>query len=445
MSIILHLDMNSYFASLEQQANPHLRGRAVGVCEHLGGIIIAPSVEAKRMGIVMGTPVWEARKICPQIVLLPVDPPKCRAVTERFNRILQDYGDEVERYSIDESFIDITETCGGNWDDALLLGLAIKQRLRREVGEWVSASIGIGPNKLLAKIAAELDGGVILEGLQNDKKFLDRICMVRPQDIETLYDRLCLTDIPGIGKRMERALNKLGIYTLRQLRDYPLGNLLNQFGIGGWVLKQLALFDVIARSDGDETRPNDSVGRAIPLETRLPRPEHRPRNDNGGNDRPKSVGHAYTLPRVITDSREIKGLMMKLSEKVGRRMRRAGARGQVVSYFHSDKFYHSFHKQRRLREPISDGREIYRAALRNFYSSPDHALAVKIMGITVSDLFFFAMPEPLLWEFKKPGMAVAAMDQVNTKYGDWTVYPARLLGLPQEWGKDTVGFGRTKN
>ena len=75
-NIILHLDMNSYFASVEQQANPHLRGRPVGVCEHLGGIIIAPSVEAKRIGIKLGTTVWDARKIYTGIVLLPVDPAK---------------------------------------------------------------------------------------------------------------------------------------------------------------------------------------------------------------------------------------------------------------------------------------------------------------------------------------------------------------------------------
>ena len=153
--------MNSYFASVEQQANPHLRGRPVGVCEHLGGLIIAPSVEAKRLGIKLGTPVWEALRTCPHIALLPTDPPKYRSVTEAFNRILADYTDCVERYSIDESFVDISECCAGDWNDALLIGLQIKQRLRREVGEWVSCSIGIGPNKLVAKIAADLDGGVI--------------------------------------------------------------------------------------------------------------------------------------------------------------------------------------------------------------------------------------------------------------------------------------------
>src|SRR3990167_8421907 len=108
MKVIFHIDMNSYFATVEQQANPHLRGKPIGVCEHLGGIIIAPSIEAKKLGIRTAMPVWEARKIYPGIILLPVDPPKVRSVTERFLKIFSEYTDVVERYSIDEAFLDIT-------------------------------------------------------------------------------------------------------------------------------------------------------------------------------------------------------------------------------------------------------------------------------------------------------------------------------------------------
>src|SRR3989344_1712104 len=118
MRIILHIDMNSYFASVEQQANPHLRGRPIGVCEHLGGIIIAPSAEAKRLGIKLGTPVWTARKIFPQIVLLHTDPDKYRTVTGKFMKVFRDYSNDVEQYSIDEAFIHATEYCGGSFDDA---------------------------------------------------------------------------------------------------------------------------------------------------------------------------------------------------------------------------------------------------------------------------------------------------------------------------------------
>ena len=270
-SIILHLDMNSYFASVEQQANPHLRGKPVGVCEHLGGIIIAPSVEAKRLGIKLGTTVWDAKKIYPKIVLLPVDPDKYRHVTAAFLRILMDYTDEVERASIDEAFADLTGVAR-DYDDALFLGLEIKQRLRQEVGEWVSCSIGIGPNKLIAKIAADLGEGDI-----------NRIFVVRPDEIGLLYDRLKLTDIPGIAHRTERSLNKLGIFTLRELARYPLGNLLSQFGLWGYTLHCMANF-------------KDAGFFAIPADEPI-----------------KSVGHSYTLPKAINDLREIKKLILNLS------------------------------------------------------------------------------------------------------------------------------------
>lgn len=431
--------MNSYFASVEQQANPHLRGLPVGVCEHLGGIIIAPSVEAKRLGIKLGTPVWEARKIYHSIVLLPVDPDKIRSVTARFLRILADYSDEVKKSSIDEAFVDLSGVCR-DYDEALLIALEIKQRLRFEVGEWVSCSIGIGPNKLVAKIAADLGGGDI-----------DRICAVTPEDVPGLYERLNLTDVPGIGRRLERSLHKLGIFTLKELASYPLANLLNQFGIMGYELHRLANFDL--------SRPLATL----------------PSSGESNDEDIKSIGHSYTLPRPIKEIGEIKKLMLKLAEKIGRRMRRKNARGNVIHYFHSDKRYEWFSRQHKISEFINDGGEIYRAAWRVFassiISSPGEGRvrerllagqtgqvddlssflsprlergAIKILGLSVSGLLFQNPPEPLLPQYKKPTQVVAVIDKINDKYGEFTIRRGRLLGIPEEWGKDTVGFGRMK-
>src|SRR5690349_12786458 len=109
--VIIHLDMNSYFASVEQQDNPDWRGKPVGVCEHLGGIIIAASREAKRWGIGTGTPVWEAKKLYPKIILTPTHAERYRFYTRRFLKVVEDYTDMVEKYSIDECFLDITKFC----------------------------------------------------------------------------------------------------------------------------------------------------------------------------------------------------------------------------------------------------------------------------------------------------------------------------------------------
>ncbi|MDP3741377.1 MAG: hypothetical protein Q8R08_03580 [bacterium] len=421
--IILHIDMNSYFASCEQQANVHLRGRPVGVCEHLGGIIIAPSVEAKRLGIKLGTTVWDARKIYPAIVLLPVDPDKYRHVTAAFLKILYEYSNCVEKYSIDEAFVDLSKICK-NYDDALLVGLEIKQRIRKEIGEWVSCSIGIGPNKLISKIAADLGTGD-----------LDRIFVVKPNEIDRLYQRLKLTDIPGIGPRLERAFNKLGIFSLQQLRDYPVANLINQFGINGYFLHQLSRF------------------HNAPFT-----PSYLKRGEGELSEQIKSFGHSYTLPKPINKFPDIKKLMYKLCEKIGRRMRRQGARGNVIHYFHSTPSFNpppqegevgwgsGFSKQHKIQEFIDDGREIYKAAFNIFEGSRpgSNSIQIKIMGISVSGLMFDNPPEPLFEQYKKPAWLVEAMDQVNNKYGEFTICRGRLLGIPSEWGKDTVGFGRMK-
>src|SRR6185369_5767918 len=110
--VILHIDLNSYFASVEQQDNLAWRGKPVGVCEHLGGIIIAASIEAKRWGIKTGTPVWEARKLYPKIILSKTHPDRYRLYSNRLMKILADYTDHVEQYSIDEAFLDVSRSCG---------------------------------------------------------------------------------------------------------------------------------------------------------------------------------------------------------------------------------------------------------------------------------------------------------------------------------------------
>src|ERR1700730_4375044 len=109
--IVMHLDMNSYFATVEQQDNLAWRGKPLGVCEHLGGIIIAASVEAKRWGIKTGTPVWEARKLYPKIILTQTHPDRYRFFIKRVINIVNDYTGKVEQYSIDELFADLTKAC----------------------------------------------------------------------------------------------------------------------------------------------------------------------------------------------------------------------------------------------------------------------------------------------------------------------------------------------
>src|SRR3989344_1454494 len=452
--IIFHIDMNSYFATCEQQANPHLRGLPIGVCEHLGGIIIAPSIEAKRLGIKTGTPVWEARKIDPLIGLLPVDPPKYREITRRFLRIFSDYTSLVERYSIDEAFLDVTNLIGAGeypWSTALLYALEIKQRIRLEIGEWLSCSIGAAPNKLLAKIASDMEKP-------------DGLTLIKPEDIPGLYERLNLTDIPGIAYRMERRLHDLGIFSLSDLRDYPEEELRQQFGIVGHYLHELGALrnPSVFELDDDqiriiETEPHPLKFEAKSAEAYPPSPRATAddplRTDvrldirTYSRRRIKSMGHAYTMPAATDDPETIRRLIFKLSEKVGKRLRARSFAGSVVSCYvryatRGNGESSGEGRGHRIHDLISDGRDIFRAAWK-IYQSFHNGHPVRMAGVTVSGLAANVADEPPFERYRRAKRVIMAMDRVNDKYGDFFLRRAFLLQA-RALASDTVGFGRMK-
>jgi DNA polymerase-4 len=281
----MHIDMNSYFASCEQQDNLAWRGQPLGVCEHLGGMIIAPSVEAKRWGVKTGTPVWEAKVLCPQIILTRASPDRYRFYTAKFYALLEEYTGVLEKYSIDEAFLDLTKACNirtqhlvDPFQEASRIAQEIKQRIRLEVGDWLRCSVGIGWNKLVAKIASDLQKP-------------DGLVVVRPEEKHLLYQKLKLTDIPGIASRQARRLLKYGIRTLIDLKNCPESHLVSWFGIPGrhlWFMGQLEGFY------GEEF----------------------------GWQPLKSIGHMYTIAREQRQSPVVaQNVLARLAEFVARRLR----------------------------------------------------------------------------------------------------------------------------
>src|SRR3989344_2705207 len=145
---ILHVDLNSFFATAEQQANPALRAKPIGIIKAEGRTcVIAASVEAKKYGVKTGISIFEARKLCSQIILVPADFAKYADITYRFINICSTYSPLCEVFSLDECFIDVTET-EKFWLGTINIALEIKKRLRLEVGDWMTCSIGISHNRL---------------------------------------------------------------------------------------------------------------------------------------------------------------------------------------------------------------------------------------------------------------------------------------------------------
>lgn len=203
---VLFIDMNSFFASCEQQTNYWLRGRPVAVCVYTGkyGCVIAPSIEAKKKGIKLGLRLNEAMKLCPDLVPLETNPDKYRTFHARIMNILKRYSDDVIPRSIDEAVVDLT-SYKNIYPDVVEVAKKIKKDINDEVGDWLKCSIGIAPNAFLAKLASDIQKP-------------DGLTVIDPENIDAVLKKLELTDFPGISKGMKNRLNKAGIYTPLELR-----------------------------------------------------------------------------------------------------------------------------------------------------------------------------------------------------------------------------------
>ena len=410
---ILHIDMNSYFATCEQQSNPHLRGKPIAVggdprlfysgqISRVGTIIVAASKEAKARGVKSVMPSWEALKICPDLIFVSGDHAKYKWVTDKFLKIFESYSPVLEIFSIDEAFLELANTrecptatnSANSFDEAVRVAKEIKKRLKSEIGEWMTCSIGIAENKLLAKLASDMQkpDGLVIINKKNKYEILNKIE---------------LTDFCGIGKRIEKRLNKMGISSVKQLRKCPYNKLIKEFKSYGHKLYLMAR--------GED---NSRVVPYFEMEDE------------------KSMGHNYTLPKDLWDKEDIKAIILQLSEKVGRRLRRGGFVGGCVTLvlrysfenkneeFSRAQFRH-FHKQKRVKYFFNDGYEIYKIACNILEQWKDRQ-KIRMIGISVSKL---CRSEQLtcLDEIKKQKRILKACDKINDRYGESTVFRGGVM------------------
>lgn len=209
--LIMHIDLNSAYAMIEQQANPLYRHKPVAIAAYdtPRGMIIAASYEAKRKGIALGVNVREARLIDPKVIVLVPDPEKYFDAHRRFRKVLQSYTNEVTPKSVDEFVIDFRGSIAVQKGKTLQdIGRQIKQDIKTELGEYVTVNVGIGPNRFLAKMAAGL----------NKPDGLDTIT---GHNLREVYAGLELIDLTGINVRYQARLRAAGIHTPLQFLDAP--------------------------------------------------------------------------------------------------------------------------------------------------------------------------------------------------------------------------------
>lgn len=426
----MHIDLNSCFARIEQQANPHLRNKPVAVAAYTtsSGCIIAPSVEAKRLGIKVGMRVKEGRLLCKDLIVLSPDPWKYRNVHIKLRKLLSDYTPDLMPKSIDEFVLDFrnfgklseSESQKGRKirksdisaslkfrcsDPQSFLSfpiheiaMEIKRRIREKIGDWLTVSIGIAPNRFLAKLASNLHKPDGLEEICNDN-FL------------SCFLKLKLTDLPYIKIRNAIRLNSVGINTVVDLYNAPLSKLKAAFhSIGSyyWYL----------RLHGYEI---DDVAFAR-----------------------RSYGNSYALPKPFSDLSDLSPIISKLTEKMSFRLRRAGymAGGVHLAVGYRNGFF--WHKGVGFGRCLFESGDIYKKVLQVFNFSP-YKLPVRDIFVSVYDLRKISSLQLNFFEdvLKKRRLS-KAVDGVNERWGDFVISPARILLGNKEMVPDRIAFGGVK-
>jgi DNA polymerase-4 len=389
---VMHLDLNSCFATVEQQANPYLRGKPIAVAAYVSpkGCILAPSIEAKRYGIKTGMRVAEGKLLYPGLIVLPCDPAKYRNIHLKFRKLLCHYTRDVTPKSIDEFVLEFKRAA-----HLPMVAREIKQRIKAEIGDWLSVSIGIAPNRYLAKVASGLHKPDGLD-LIDKNNFLD------------VYVGLGLTELPYIKTRNAVRLNSMGIFSVVDFYTSSLWKLKAAFA-------SINSYYWYLRLRGWEI---DAVEFAR-----------------------RSYGNSYALPKPFVSLTELSPILSKLCEKMGFRLRRAGyyARGIHLAVGYRDGSF--WHKGVSYPESFFDSREIYKGALRILalspYKKPVRDLAVSCFNLKKGDRLQLSLFEDVL----KRESLVKAVDKVNERWGSYILAPARMLTAPDAV-PDRIAFGQ---
>ncbi len=396
--ILLHFDMNSYFAAVEQQANPFLRGKPVGVCSTMSkrGCIIASSQEAKKVGIVTGTRVNEALELYPKVNLVEVDPPKYRSTTKQIFSICSDYTEDIEAYSIDEAFLNMTGTAS-TLDEAAEIGETIRRRIFTEVGEWLGCSMGVAWTRWLAKFASDTapKGKTVILTKDSLPKYLEG------RDLEEAW---------GIAGATAGRLNELGIYTLDQLAAYPVQNLMSVMKKMGYYL--WANVNGIELSGQGEKRP------------------------------PQRIGHSHVLKKRDFDKRFHMAVLMRLCERTGRRLRTNGYEAHGFYYYVQFDERPSFGGSKKVYFPIVTTNQIFKLV----WDQIAPVVAKDKPAMFALGLFHLRprVNQLSLFRHKKISPALSrAIDDLNNRYGEEMIVQGPLLKLNKMHAPDRVGFRKT--
>jgi DNA polymerase-4 len=396
------VDMDAFFASVEQAHHPHLRGKAVIVCGDPSrrGVVTAASYEARPSGVRAGMPLAEARRLCPDAEYVEGNPRKYVEKSLELLEMFLTITPDVEPFSVDEAFLDLRRLPGRG--QTLESASAMAEELQQHISEThgLGASIGIGPNKLIAKMASGVHKPRGITALSEDA-FRG---VFWPQDVQALW---------GVGPKMREHLNALGIASVGALAHAPAALMKQRFGVVGEHLIEAAW-----------GRDRSAV---IPY--------------HEGVD-PKSMGHEVTLPEDCRDPEFLEGTLLRLADQVARRLRADGFRGRTVTLKLRDFRFRTITRQRALAAAVDDHRGIFEVA-RALWREHWKGEPVRLLGVSASALTHADEAQLELFSRDERSKALQeALDRVRDKLGEASVVPAGSLAHRRALGH--VPFGAVK-
>lgn len=394
--VILHCDLNCFFASVELLSHPDLRDIPTAVCGDPAsrhGIILAKNEPAKRLGIQTAETIWQAKKKCPGLVLLPPHHGLYREYSRRVNTIYEQYTDLVEPFGIDESWLDITGSMHLFGGDPKAIADALRRRLRQELG--LTISVGVSFNKVFAKLGS-------------DYKKPDATTVISRENWQDIVWPLPVGDLLFVGRAAGRVLHQYGVETIGQLAacsPQMLETLLGKLG--------LQLHEYANGLDGSPVRP---AGQQEPV---------------------KSVGNGTTFPKNLTHWEEVQRGLAVLSDSVAMRLRQQGLYCGGVSVSLRNAQFRTVSRQMRLPAPTHLMKDIWQAAMeltRRLWKAPEPVRMLTVTALYITDSADSFQQLDLLeapvvtQQQEKQEKLERTMDAIRGKYGRGSI----SFGLPGE-------------
>jgi len=378
--LIMHLDMDAFFAAIEQRDHPEYRGLPVIVGAQPGtrGVVSTCSYEARKFGVRSAMPISEAYRLCPRGIYVRPDMHRYVSASAQVMEILATISPVVEPVSVDEAFLDITglERLFGSPEQ---IGLLAKQRISSQL--HLSSSVGIGPNRLLAKLAS-------------DYRKPDGLTVVRPEEVHSFLDPLPVGKLSGVGKVLQKKCDQLRIRTIKDLRLLSLEELQKHFG-------EKTGLSLHERSQGIASA---EVGLQEPR---------------------KSVSREVTFNHDTSDVRVLHDTFLALASDVGRLTRAEGVAGRVVHMKVRLQGFETHTRQRRLEAATQSDREIFRTGWELFEKSGFAGSRIRLIGIGLSDLEPASEAGVSLFNneaAQKEKRLFAAIDRIKARHGSQSIH-----------------------